>query len=621
MAKKYLRDRDISFDETIADSAFAGLEHREQPISANIFWGVLALAILVALAASARLITLGITLHSHYADLAAINANEETPIIARRGVITDKFGQPFVENKQAFSVFLNVGVMVKSGEENKVLDAAVNILKLNRDEILSKISAVDLEEAYDIPLAQNITRDQDIAIESLNLSSLHIEYDYVRDYTGGLAFSQVVGFVGASSKDNLIKGRSGLEAYYDSELRGEDGVKMVPRNAQGVAQDTERINQPVPGKDLVTTIDADFQKYFYTRMLSGLEGLGKTSGLGLAIDPNSGAVLSLLSFPAFDPNNISASITNSNNPLFNRAVSGSYSPGSTIKPLVGVAALKEGVVTSDRKVFSPGYLMVPNRYDPLSPSRFLDWRYQGYVDLSSALAVSSDVYFYLAGGGSPLTSTPLLNDPLDYGISGLGISRLYNWWQTFGLGKPTGIDLPGEATGFLPTPDWKEKKLGTPWLLGDTYNVSIGQGDLSITPLGLLDYISAIATGGKIYRPFINSEVGTKVLYDLSYLSPQIKEVQKGMSEAVTSNLGTAYTLNDLPFSVCAKTGSAQVENNAKENALFVGYAPCDSPKIVILILIENSKEGSLNAVPIAKDVLSWYYEHRIKTDNKSQSN
>ncbi len=613
MAKKYLRDRDIGFDETVADSAFPELEHKEQPLATRVFWVILAITIFVAITAAIRLITLGIVEYGRYSELAAVNANEETPVIARRGVITDRFGKPFVENNQAFSVFLNVGVMIKNNEEAKVLDAAENILKINRDELTSKISAVNLEEATDIILAHNITRDQDIAVESLNLSSLHIEYDYARAYTGGPAFSHLVGFVGQSDKDNLVKGRTGLEAYYDSELRGEDGTKMVPRNARGVVQGSERIKPPVPGKDISTTIDSDFQKYFYTRMLSGLQNLGRTSGVGLAIDPNSGAVLTLLSFPVFDPANITASIGNSNNPLFDRAVSGSYNPGSTIKPLVGVAALKEGVVLPDRKIFSPGFLTVPNRYDPSSPSRYLDWRYQGYVDLGSAIAQSSNVYFYLMGGGSPPSSSPLLNDPLDYGIGGLGVSRLYNWWQNFGLGKATGIDMPGEASGFLPTPEWKEQRSGTPWLLGDTYNVSIGQGDLSVTPLQLLDYISAIANGGKIYRPQINSAIAPAVSEDLSYLLPQIKEVQKGMREAVTSKLGTAYSLNDLPFAVCAKTGSAQVQNNAKENALFVGYAPCDDPQIAILVLIENSKQGSLNAVPIAKDVLSWYYENRLK--------
>jgi penicillin-binding protein 2 len=288
-----------------------------------------------------------------------------------------------------------------------------------------------------------------------------------------------------------------------------------------------------------------------------------------------------------------------------------YNPGSTIKPLDAVAALKEGVIDPTREVFSPGYLMVPDPYNSSTPTRYADWRYQGNVNLASALAQSSDVYFYIVVGGSP-ASTPMLNDPSDYGIKGLGVDELHEWWQTFGLGKATGVDLPGEADGFLPTPQWKQQKMGTPWLLGDTYNVAIGQGDLLLTPLQLLSYIGAIANGGTIYRPYLNESSTPVVNEDLTSLLPEIQDVQQGMVEGVTAPLGTAYTLHDLPFSVCAKTGSAQVENNEQENALFVGYAPCNNPQIALLILIENSKDGSLNAVPIAKEVLNWYYENRL---------
>ncbi|MFH1246354.1 MAG: penicillin-binding transpeptidase domain-containing protein, partial [Candidatus Liptonbacteria bacterium] len=296
----------------------------------------------------------------------------------------------------------------------------------------------------------------------------------------------------------------------------------------------------------------------------------------------------------------SALLNDPNRPLFDRMVSGEYNPGSTIKPLVGVAALTENIVTPDFSVFSPGYLDVQNPYNPSNPSRFLDWRYQGYINLYSALAQSSNVYFYTVGGGAN-------------GVKGLGLDRLHSWWEKFGLGKLTGIDLPREGDGFLPTAEWKQRASGRPWLLGDTYNVSIGQGDLSVTPLQLLSYIGAIANGGKILMPHVGSTVEGKVNEDLTSLLPQITEVQKGMRATVTNRLGTAYTLNNLSFQVSAKTGSAQVKNNTEENAFFVGYAPSDNPQIAILVLVENSKAGSLNAVPIAKDVLNWYYEHRLK--------
>lgn len=255
----------------------------------------------------------------------------------------------------------------------------------------------------------------------------------------------------------------------------------------------------------------------------------------------------------------------------------------------------------------------PNPYNASETTRYLDWRYQGNVNLASAIAQSSDVYFYLVGGGSPPEISPpeILNGGGT--VKGLGISRLIDWWEKFNLGKPTGVDLPGEGDGFLPSPDWKEAKTKKPWLLGDTYNVSIGQGDLLLTPIQLLSYTDAIANGGKIYEPVLNLDSRhPSTTADLSAFQPEIKEVQKGMVEGVTSPLGTAHSLADLGFSVGAKTGSAQVMNNAQENAWFVGYTPTDNPQIAILVLVENSKEGSLNAVPIAKDILNWYYWNRI---------
>ncbi len=209
-------------------------------------------------------------------------------------------------------------------------------------------------------------------------------------------------------------------------------------------------------------------------------------------------------------------------------------------------------------------------------------------------------------------------------IKGLGIEKLKEYWGKFGLGETTGIDLPGENNGFLPDPKEKEQRTGEPWRLGDTYNVSIGQGDLLITPIQLINYIAAIANGGKIFQPFIVKKIISedghvikerqpKILKDYSEFDNYIKEVQKGMVDVVEKSYGTAYLLNDLPVMVAAKTGTAQIEGNEKINAFFVGYAPTDNPQLVVLVLVENAREGSLNAVPIAKDVFNWYYYNRLK--------
>ena len=327
------------------------------------------------------------------------------------------------------------------------------------------------------------------------------------------------------------------------------------------------------------------------------------------MDPRTGEVLAYLNFPAYDNDVFNSGgrseerqkiLSDPNRPLFNRAISGLYSPGSTIKPLVGLAAVQEGVISAERTIFSPGYLDVPNPYDPEKPTRFVDWRYQGNVDLSAALAQSSNVYFYEVGGG--------FGD-----IRGLGINRLREWWQRFGFGKSTGIDLFGEEEGFLPTPEWKERVSGDPWLLGDTYNVSIGQGDLLVTPIQLLNYAAALANGGVFRKPALVRGKVPEVIGDISKYEGAFLEVRRGMRETVTSPLGTAKLLDDLPIAVAAKTGSAQTKNKAEENAFFIGFAPYEEPEIAILVLVENAKEGSLNAVPIAKDVFRWYAEHRIQ--------
>ena len=291
-------------------------------------------------------------------------------------------------------------------------------------------------------------------------------------------------------------------------------------------------------------------------------------------------------------------------------MSGVYTPGSTVKPMVALAALNEHVIDPKKQIFSAGYIEIPNPYFPDKPSRFLDWKAHGWVDLRSAIARSSNVYFYEVGGGFE-------------NIKGLGVDKLKEYWQKFGFGEKTGIDLDSESVGFLPDPEEKEIRTKDIWRLGDTYNVSIGQGDFQVTPIQLINYISAFANDGKYFKPFVLKKVTgedgavleerqPENVRDFSDLSSYLKEVQEGMKDAVRQPYGTAHLLAELSVSVAGKTGSSQVENNTRTNAFFVAYAPADNPQIAILVLIENAKEGSLNAVPIGKDVIDWYYWNRL---------
>ena len=636
MFKRKKQKKTVAFEESLNDEWDRDAGIVEVPLGNRPFF-YLGIVITVIVFSVAIKILFFAADEKYYDARAEANATQSKRTAAPRGLIYDSEGDILAENKAAFAVFLDPREFLENESlEASTLAAIQNILGISSGTVWSLVNEGSAQDFIaPIVLSENVNQNQLVNLQALNLPTLIIKSDFERDYPKGPAFSTVLGYVGrvngndiktnpGLSGDDFI-GKAGVEAFYDNALRGTPGVKVAFRNAQGNILTEEAESQPVIGNSLQLTIDGGLQSYFYSRLKSGLAVLGRRIGVGIAINPQTGEVLSLVNLPGFDNNVFSGSgnsgeiqdlLSSPDEPLFDRAVSGLYNPGSTIKPLEGVGALHDGVIDSTREIFSPGYLLVPNPYNTSTPSRYLDWKYQGSVNLVSALAQSSDVYFYIIGGGSPAMSTPMLNDPSDYGISGLGISRLYSWWEKFGLGKPTGIDVPSEESGFLPTPEWKQRKMGTPWLLGDTYNVSIGQGDLLLTPLQLLNYIDAIANGGKIYRPFLNASSTPQVLEDLSSLLPEINEVQKGLRATVNAPAGTAYTMNDLPFSVCAKTGSAQVKNNQQENALFVGYAPCDNPKIAILILIENSKEGSLNAVPIAKDVLNWYYENRLAANH-----
>jgi len=626
---------DIAFEDSLNDDWHRDLDIAEVPIGNRPLFYLGIVIFCIVLAVVVRIVYLNWSGGSYYAARAEDNVAQYEESSAPRGMIYDREGTVLAESKTAFAAVLDAREFVNNESiRADTVRVAENILGISPADLADRMNQASAHDfATPIVLAENLTQNELVNLQAADLPTIKIEDDFVRNYPQGAVFSSVVGYTGRVSQGDLkanpalggndFIGKTGIEAFYDGELRGKPGVTVQYKNAQGQVLREEKRSMPQAGDSLRLTIDGGLQSYFASRLASGLRSLGRTVGIGLAIDPRTGAVLSLVNLPGFDDNLFSKTGTSTaaalsqlfsspDKPLFNRVVNGFYNPGSTIKPLDAVAALKENVIDPNRTIFSPGYLLVPNPYNSSTPSKYLDWRYQGNVNLASALAQSSDVYFYVTMGGSPLMSTPPLNDPSDYGIAGLGISRLYQWWQTFGLGKPTGIDMPSESEGFLPTPDWKQKRFGTPWLLGDTYNVAIGQGDLLLSPVQLLDYISAIGNGGRIYRPFLNASSTPQVAEDLTALLPQIQEVQKGMRAGVASPQGTAYTLHDLPMNVCAKTGSAQVQNNAQENALFVGYAPCNDPQIVLLVLIENSKEGSLNAVPIAKDVLNWYYWNRI---------
>ena len=618
-----MKNSHIQFEDILSDSKVEE-NLREVPVPRTSFFGLMVFVALVVGVVAVQLFNLNVIKGSSYAERALDNVSDAKIKASPRGIIEDRFGKSIVENTPSFNVFLYPRLLSQNVDErNAALQKLSGILGIQYDDLLKKLEERDWNLSDRILLTSDVSQEQLVALTAADSSlGVRIEEGFKRIFAAPYAFSQLVGYTGLVGKDDMDAdksltmddqiGRSGLESFYDQYLRGENGKEVTFKSANGEVKGERVEKDSKPGKNLKTYIDSDFQKYFYNRLADQLKSMGRDVGVGIAINPQNGEVLAMVNVPGFDAQHIGSAIVDPRRPLFNRAVSGVYSPGSTIKPLVGTAALTEKIIDPKKQILSIGYIELPNPYNPDKPSRFLDWKPQGWVDLYSAIARSSDVYFYEVGGG--------FKDQ-----KGLGIDKLKEWWDIFGLDRKTGIDIPGEKVGFLPDPVWKEKKTGQPWRIGDTYNVSIGQGDFMITPMELINYIGAIANGGVLYKPRVMESIDDasgkellrtypSVLTDLrEKIKDAIPDVQQGMRDAVRKPYGTAYLLSTLPIEAAAKTGTAQIENNAKTNAFFVGYEPYVNPQIAILVLIENSLEGGANTIPVAKDVMLWYYNNRLK--------
>ncbi len=592
----------LEVEEIVSPKEERELDYLEVPLTHKVFAGLMLAGGAIAVLFLVRVGYFALAQGSYYSSRALANIHEETVLPAPRGIIYDRFGEPLVENRSAFSVRLNVSrLLAQGGEKERTYAAIERVLSIPREKIVAAVETVDLERNNFVKVADDITAKQAIDLKDLELPALQVAGDYARLYPEAETFSHILGYANAG-------GATGLEAEYDRVLRGSDGVTLKLRDARGEDFGEKRVREPQAGGSITTTVDADLQRYFTRRLRQGLAALGRTNGAGIAIDPRRGEVLAMVSMPSYDNNRVAEYLASRGEPLWNRAVSGLYPPGSTIKPLVALAALREKLITPSFQIFSSGVLEVPNPYVPEEPSRFLDWRPHGWVDLYGALARSSNIYFYGVAGGLPRETYAYGSLPAP-----LGIARVRAYWEKFRFGAALGLDLPGESGGFLPDPEEKERRTGEFWRLGDTYNVAIGQGDLLVTPLQLVSFIASIGNGGRVMRPyFVRGPNAPQTLFDYSNWSEERAAVQRGLRDAVSKDYGTARLLSSLPVSAAGKTGSAQVASNTRINAFFVGYMPAEDPAIAVLVLIENAREGSLNAVPIAKDVLEWYYYNRL---------
>ena len=385
---------------------------------------------------------------------------------------------------------------------------------------------------------------------------------------------------------------------------------------------------PVVGNSVVLNIDSDIQKHLFNELFDVLKDTSYSRATAVVQDPRTGAVLAMISFPAYDNNLFTEGLSenqfknlfeNKSRPLFNRAISGLYNPGSTIKPFMGMMALEENIFSPSDTIRDCVGLTIVNPYNPEDVYTFNNWRSEyGLFNLKRAIANSCNVYFYIAGGGLPATSVNA--GQTSYGnIKGLGVQKIAEYLKSAFADSVLGIDLPGEAEGFVPTPDWKLAARGEGWYQGDTYNISIGQGDLLITPLWLNSYISAIANGGIMYRPFVAKQIldnnknvvesfDPEVLGRLGFKEDVINEVKNAMLETTIS--GTAKILRTLPVKSGAKTGTAEVIKGRTVNSIMTAFAPFDNPEINITVLIEggtSTNEGL--AIRVTYGFMKWYFK------------
>ena len=408
------------------------------------------------------------------------------------------------------------------------------------------------------------------------------------------SLGQIIGYVSYPKKDSNgvyydtnETGITGLEAEYDSLLAGKNGQLLTETDAFGTVRSEGTVVPAEDGKTLRLSIDANLEKLFARAIADTASSQHFIAGAGVIMDVHTGAVRAIVSYPTYDPNvmsdggpseTIAAYNTDAGHPFLDHAVQGMYTPGSIVKPFVASGALTDGLITPNTTITDSGFLSLPDPYHPGKEFIYNGWRALGPVDVRKAIAWSSDIFFYTVGGG--------------FGNQkGLGIDRLDYWYQQFGLGSPTGIDLPGEANGLIPTPAWKKTTFNESWYLGDTYFTAIGQYAMQVTPIQMVRATAAVANGGKLLTPTMLADQ-TPVFTTVPANNSALAVVREGMREGVTTALASAI---NFPFiAVAAKTGTAQTgTHNQYDNAWVEGFFPYDHPQYAFAVVLERGPSGA----------------------------
>lgn len=605
-----------------------GIEEKKLEIPLSISRGFLIFIFILISFLFFKTFQLQIVEGKKFSKLAEKNKFKIYQIQAERGVIYDRNYNQLVYNSPSFDLFLDTKNLPKSEEEKlKILKEVSLILKKDIEELKRKIEDSSNTQT-EILIQENLDYLSLILLEtkidSAELPGFQIKKNFVRVYKTEPNFSHLIGYTGKISAEELKAepeqytifdwvGKSGLEKSYEKVLRRNPGKVRQERDALGNLISEEIIQLPEPGKSLVLWLDSELQGKIREELSKQLVQLGAEKGVAVALDPKTGGILSLVSLPDFDNNlfqqgsdekTIRALLEDPKKPLFNRVISGQYVVGSTIKPLIASAALQENLISPQKKINCQGRIQVKHRYRPEIIYHYHDWQTHGPTDMRKAIAESCNVYFYIVGGGYKEQA-------------GLGPTRIKKYLEKFGWGEKTQIDLPEEKKGFIPSPEWKKETKKENWYDGDTYHLSIGQGDILITPLQVVTSFAAIANGGKLLKPKIVQKIvddkknlvqefGPEIIRE-NFIDPaNLQVVREGMAGAAL--YGTAAPLSNLPVKAAAKTGTAQTQRKGYFHNWITVFAPYQDPEIVLTIMIEDVK-GTLGGVtPVAQKILEWYF-------------
>ncbi len=582
------------------------------------------------------------------------------PVEPLRGLITDRRGSILAHNVATFSLALVPGDLPADPAER--LDALRAIERIGlaprsviEDALAQPLAGID--PFAPLTLREGFDREEAIALRAAlaDVPAARVRTAPRRVYGGGDLLAHMIGYVGpitAEQAETYLAdgyrldaqvGRAGVELSYESELRGEDGQRLVISDPVGRELRSLGADPARGGVDLVLSIDSELQRAATAALQKGIEqGIDYAvnvenrnpedlarSGAAVLLDVRSGELLALATYPSYDASafawhnrgeDIGALLNDPARPLVHRAYMEAPAPGSIFKPFVGAAALQEGVATPTTRIFSSGALQIRSIYDPAVVYTFRDWAPHGLLDFYTGLTRSSDVYYYYLAGGY---------DQDGEVFEGLGVGRVAEYARAFGFGAPTGLDLPGESSGLVPDASWKEEVIGEPWVLGDSYNMGIGQGYLEVTPLQMAVATAALANGGDLLVPRVASAIRTldgmvplerEVAGTVPVDARHLEVVREALRRAADEG-GTALSGEPAGIEIGGKTGTAEFGQRNADGLLashgwYSGFAPYDEPEVAIVVYLEYGV-GATHAGPVAKEILTAYFSTDVSPEDE----